>query len=178
LCHSVLAAASLLRCRLVRYGLHIITAAQNSFNVLGQAFLQEHQSLHALLVRRLAFAPLMQLQISFHFGLPVHTALLLQPFGAFAAAAMGYNAPQMLAAVPGMQAVAGHLCEQLASWHELVMYVLTLGTSPQPGCDSNCRGTLVFNQMLVYTNLICSFWLPLFVAHVVELHAKLWFWQL
>lgn len=53
-------------------------ALQQSFNVMGAKFLQEEHSLVAVLARRLGFGPLMQLQISFNFSLPVRTAVLLQ----------------------------------------------------------------------------------------------------
>jgi hypothetical protein len=45
--------------------------------------------------------------------------------------------------------------------------------------DSCCRGPHAFGQLLVFMNLLCSFWLPLFAAHVhiVELHAKLSYWR-
>jgi hypothetical protein len=78
---------------------------------MGQNFLQEDHSLLAVLARRLAFGPLVQLQISFHFGLPVQTAVLLQPLNVLAAAAMGYHAPRMLSSVPGMQEL---VCGQVA----------------------------------------------------------------
>jgi hypothetical protein len=165
------------RCRLFRLGLHLSAALQQSFNVMGQNFLQENHSLLAVLAHRLAFGPLVQLQISFHFGLPVHTAVLLQPLNVLAAAAMGYNAPLMLSSVPGMQELAEKVCGHVATWHDVVLFVLTLGVSPQPGLDSCCRGPHVFGQLLVFMNLLCSFWLPLFAAHIVELHAKLSYWR-
>jgi hypothetical protein len=164
-------------CRLLRLGFQFGAALQQSFNVMGQKFLQENSSLHAVLARRLAFGPLVQLQISFHFGLPVQTAVLLQPLSVPGAAAMGYNAPRMLLAVPGMQALTGQVCSRVSAWHDVVLFVLTLGVSPQPGMDSCCRGPAVFGQLLVFTNLLCSFWLPLFAAHIVELHAKLSYWR-
>ncbi|WIA08164.1 hypothetical protein OEZ85_007618 [Tetradesmus obliquus] len=140
--------------RLVRLILHMTAALQQSFNVMGAKFLQEEHSLVAVLARRLGFGPLIQLQISFNFSLPVRTAVLLQPLCAAAAAVMGYNAPRMLGAVPGMMQLAGQLCMLLSAWHELVLFVLTLGGTPPPGHDSSCRGPMVFNQLLVFINLL------------------------
>jgi hypothetical protein len=160
-----------------RLGLHLISALQQSFNVMGQKFLQEEHSLQAVLARRLALIPLVQLQISFHFVLPVQTAVLLQPLSLLGAAAMSYNAPQMLRAVPGMQGLAEKVCGRVATWHAVVLFVLTLGVSPQPGMDSCCRGPQAFGQLLVFVNLLFSFWLPLFAAHIVELRAKLSYWR-
>jgi hypothetical protein len=95
---------------------------------------------------------------------------------------MGYHASARLAGIAGMQEFSQTLCSCISSWHEHVLFILMLGVAPAPGVGTKaqrsiCSGPLAFGQLIVFINLLCSFWLPLFAAHIVELHAKLSYWQ-
>lgn len=163
-------------CRLVRFATHCYGAVCSNFDVTAATLPQ--QSLALTLFAYLVRMPFVQLLVSVNFMLNMRAAIKMQLLNLVAALLHAWNAPVALQPIPGMAALAGSLCSTLQVWNEAVLFVITLGASPWPGSvDVVCRGPLAFNQLIVFTHLLVSFTLPLYVAHVVEHWHKARFWQ-
>lgn len=112
--------------------------------------------------------------------------LLLQPVATLVCAMLGVRSHPMLEAIPGMQQFANNICSTVRAVFELALHVAVdqgaMPAVPAAGFDafgtpSMCAGRRTFVQLLLFSNLSLTYFLPVFVTYIVELRHKCQFWQ-
>ncbi|WIA21375.1 hypothetical protein OEZ85_000594 [Tetradesmus obliquus] len=113
-------------------------------------------------------------------------AMILQSgFNATSSLAINNSKPwQAMQAVPGVQQLAGDVCYSLHGVFESVLALAAAGAGVSTGtCGAldtaarTCSPELLFEQLVMYASLVLSYFVPLFLGFIAELHHKRNFWK-
>jgi len=139
-----------------------------------------------VLLATLCSFPLMLFYNTLCFVVSAAATLLLQPVAMLVCGIFGVHSHPMLEATPGMQQFADNVCSTVRAVFELALHVaVDQGTMPGVtaagfdafGTPSRCAGRRTFVQLLLFSNLSLTYFLPVFVTYVVELRHKSQFWH-
>jgi len=162
-----------------------VGAANSQLNVM-QNILQTDLSPATTLAGYALLGPIFQLQTTILFFSTMRIALLLQLLSVLVAASWTLNAPCLLHGMPGILGQALTACNCIRGVLELLLYTLfDLTTMPGVkfagldafGLQDRCYGLQVYWHLLLYTNLIISWFLPLWFTYLVELYNKAAYWR-
>lgn len=173
--------------RLSRILLLLLPVLNGKRDVISELLPRYHHAQQVgTLLAYVCVVPLTQFYTSLCFVLPVSATLLSQLVGVGLTAMLVWQSHGPLSASPGMQQLADRVCGTIRGAFELFLYVTvdqgTLPGVPAAGMDafglpSRCTGHATFKQLLLFANLNITYFLPVFVTFVVELHHKRQFWQ-
>lgn len=137
-----------------------------------------------VLAAHLLMSGVLSLQACQSILLPVRTAVLLQPIYVAISLAWHWHSPQAMQAVPGVQQLAGDVCYSLHGVFESVLALAAAGAGVSTGtCGAldtaarTCSPELLFEQLVMYASLVLSYFVPLFLGFIAELHHKRNFWK-